>query len=226
MRLRLSSLRAELRRQLTEAGRSKPPRLIVNGYTVPGGKSGLAVRAAIDLLSAHPGTSREDLLSHVWSLVKVDCDFLVSPTSLTTPVGKLWKRERKKSDVIRYYLLPGAEELTGTFHVAQAEETAKAVRVEEEKKRKTLLHLKKMDLAIGDYVVLDPDEWSDPMWRGIWRILKPIGEYLDYVEIEQIDLTAMEVVNSVAVPIEALMKFDGQFDWRPNETLPEDFYSF
>lgn len=226
MKIRLSSLRAELRRQLYETRRAKAERTVVNGYTLPGGQRGLAVRAAVDLLLSHPGIPRKDFLDEMRKTSTAHPSFLVSPTAPNSPLGKLWRRERKKSDVMRYYLLPGAEVLANTFHEAQMKMQAELTRISQEKMRKTLLHLKKMNLSVGDYITFDPEMWPHAVWRGFWRIQAPSPQDLDYVIAEKIDPNEMQVVGSATVPIHDLTKLDAQLDWRPNETLPEDFYSF
>lgn len=82
---------------------------IVNGYTVPGGYSGFAVRRACETVLANPGITQKELLADA-----VMCSGLASgagtagwivspgnPWNGKSPATRLW--ERRKNDVFRCY---------------------------------------------------------------------------------------------------------------------------
>lgn len=80
---------------------------IVNGYTVPGGYSGVAVRRACETVLTNPGITQKDLLHDAIACSGLNLStagWLTSPGNPwngKSPATRLW--ERRKSDVFRCY---------------------------------------------------------------------------------------------------------------------------
>jgi hypothetical protein len=80
---------------------------IVNGYTVPGGYGGVAVRRACEVILNNPGISQKELLEHAVAcsgLGSSTAGWIVSPGNSPTgksPATRLW--DRRKEDVFRCY---------------------------------------------------------------------------------------------------------------------------
>ena len=91
---------------------------IVNGYTVPGGYSGVAVRRACEVILNHPGISQKDLLEVATmcsGLASSTAGWIVSPGNPwngKSPATRLW--ERRKSDVFRCYPNEFTDKVTGS----------------------------------------------------------------------------------------------------------------
>lgn len=111
MQTTVRKLRESIRRSLEES----QVKTVVNGLTIPKGKSGDAMRTIVDYLAVYPDTPM-DVLIHV-------ADHLVSsmqsPKVLSAGLDKLWTRRQGPSprgsrQVWRYSVMPGAEVLRGT----------------------------------------------------------------------------------------------------------------
>ena len=80
---------------------------IVNGYTVPGGYGGVAVRRACETVLAHPGITQNELLADAVAcsgLSLSTAGWLTSPGNPwngKSPATRLW--ERRKEGVFRCY---------------------------------------------------------------------------------------------------------------------------
>jgi hypothetical protein len=78
-------------------------KLIVNGYKVPGGWSGVAVRAACERVLANPGITQKELLEHAVGRSGLNfstAGWITSPGP-KSPATLLW--ERRKEGVFRCY---------------------------------------------------------------------------------------------------------------------------
>jgi len=90
----------------------------VNGYTVPGGYSGVAVRRACEVILNHPGISQKDLLEVATmcsGLASSTAGWIVSPGNPwngKSPATRLW--DRRKSDVFRCYPNEFTDKVTGS----------------------------------------------------------------------------------------------------------------
>lgn len=76
-------------------------KLIINGYNVPGGFGGAAVRRACELIHERPGITQRLLLREVVKFSELNesnAKWIVSETN--GPVGFLWKRSNKYPDII------------------------------------------------------------------------------------------------------------------------------
>lgn len=91
---------------------------IVNGYTVPGGYSGVAVRRACEVILNHPGISQKELLEVATmcsGLASSTAGWIVSPGNPwngKSPATRLW--DRRKSDVFRCYPNEFTDKVTGS----------------------------------------------------------------------------------------------------------------
>ena len=80
---------------------------IVNGYTVPGGYGGVAVRRACETVLAHPGITQNELLADAVACSGLNlgtAGWLTSPGNPwngKSPTTRLW--ERRKEGVFRCY---------------------------------------------------------------------------------------------------------------------------
>lgn len=80
---------------------------IVNGYTVPGGYGGVAVRRACETVLANPGITQKDLLYNAIACSGLNlstASWLTSPGNPwngKSPATRLW--ERREEDVFRCY---------------------------------------------------------------------------------------------------------------------------
>ena len=77
---------------------------IINGYTIPSGRGGVAVRKACELLLADPGMAQTTLLeeaSYYAGVSSSHSGWLVSPNDPKCPLPKLWNRT--KEGVFRHY---------------------------------------------------------------------------------------------------------------------------
>ena len=80
---------------------------IVNGYTVPGGYGGVAVRRACETVLAHPGITQNELLADAVACSGLNLStagWLTSPGNPwngKSPTTRLW--ERRKEGVFRCY---------------------------------------------------------------------------------------------------------------------------
>jgi len=77
--------------------------LVVNGYRVPGGHSGVAVRRACEMVAALPGITQKDLLAEAIRYSGLNgstAGWITSPGS-KSPAGLLW--DRNKEGVFKCY---------------------------------------------------------------------------------------------------------------------------
>jgi len=76
-------------------------KITVGGWTVPGGKAGIAVRRACELIIANPGISQSSLLEQIVEYSgsnRAHATWITSPDSKDperSPTGKLWTREKE-----------------------------------------------------------------------------------------------------------------------------------
>ena len=71
----------------------RDPKLVINGYVVPGGVSRLAVAAAVDLIKAQPGVKQTEVLKRAVSFSGLNlstASWITSPGR--GPCGHLWDR--------------------------------------------------------------------------------------------------------------------------------------
>ena len=112
--------------------KKKPEKITIGGWNVPGGKAGIAVRKACELITSNPGIGQAELL-----MLAVDYSgtnrahmtWLTSPDAKRperSPVGRLW--ERRKEGTWRCYPNAFTSQLSG------AKEALKAYRLEEVRK--------------------------------------------------------------------------------------------
>ena len=107
-------------------------KITVGGWTVPGGKAGIAVRRACELIIANPGISQAELLMLAVEFSgtnRAHMTWLTSPDAKRperSPVGRLW--ERRKEGTWRCYPNAFTSQLSG------AQEALKAYRIEEVRK--------------------------------------------------------------------------------------------
>ena len=77
--------------------------LVINGYRVPGGFSGVAVRRACEMVAAIPGIAQKDLLAEAIRYSGLNgstAGWITSPGS-KSPAGLLW--DRNKEGVFKCY---------------------------------------------------------------------------------------------------------------------------
>lgn len=120
--------------------------LVVNGYKIPTGRTGLAVRWVVDRLVSVPGDRQSLVIKGAVSAADLSNDtgtWLTSKTQSVSPLNKLWRQEKCENRRFGLWLLPGAEVLAGTFTAAKSEY------------QQTLIeHLASHKLSIGDMVKL------------------------------------------------------------------------
>lgn len=108
-------------------------KITVGGWTVPGGKAGIAVRRACELIIANPGISQSALLMLIVEysgMNRAHATWITSPDSKDperSPTGKLWTREREGRG-FRCYPNEWTAQLSG------AQEALKTYRLEEVRK--------------------------------------------------------------------------------------------
>ena len=71
--------------------------MVINGYKIPGGKGGLAVRYAANLIMNNPGVKQGDLLQTVCNLSELNLStsaWITSPGN-KSPAMKLWTRKKE-----------------------------------------------------------------------------------------------------------------------------------
>jgi len=71
---------------------------IVNGYKIPGGLGGIAVRYACELVIRTPGISQQNLLKSAAAMSYLDIShigWLCSPHGINSPAGLLWDRDKR-----------------------------------------------------------------------------------------------------------------------------------
>ncbi len=77
---------------------------IINGYTIPSGRGGVAVRKACELLIANPGMAQSKLHEEACYYAGISSShtgWLVNPNDPKCPLPKLWNRN--KEGVFRHY---------------------------------------------------------------------------------------------------------------------------
>lgn len=70
--------------------------MVINGFKIPGGKGGLAVRIAADLIAKNPGIKQAELLSRACNQVELNLStsgWITSP-GCKSPAMKLWTRKK------------------------------------------------------------------------------------------------------------------------------------
>ena len=88
--------------------------LVINGYKIPSGRSGNAVRYGAHLLSENPGMKMSEFLPAVAKFSNLNeshAGWLTS-AKIGSPATTLWRRQHEGQ--YRLYLQPGAEVLVGT----------------------------------------------------------------------------------------------------------------
>lgn len=86
---------------------AKNAKLTINGYVIPGGKGGLAVRRACELIVKTPGIKQTDLLEVITEFARLNtstASWITSPSSKgkASPSTALWER-RKEGRGFRCY---------------------------------------------------------------------------------------------------------------------------
>jgi hypothetical protein len=114
----------------------KKEKTTVGGWTVPGGKAGIAVRKACELVTSNPGISQAELLMLAVEFSgtnRAHMTWLTSPDAKRperSPVGRLW--ERRKEGTWRCYPNSVTSQLSGSLEALRAyrlEEVRKEFRV-------------------------------------------------------------------------------------------------
>jgi hypothetical protein len=96
-------------------------KLIVNGYRVPTGASGVAVRKACELILANPGISQKEVLEaavRFSGLNHSTATWITSPSS-KSPVGFLWTRQ--KEGTFKCYPNEWTHQVVGSLEALRAE---------------------------------------------------------------------------------------------------------
>lgn len=88
-------------------------RLVVNGYTVPGGFSGIAVRRACETVLANPGVTQKDLLEEAvrYSSLNLGTAGWITSPGPKSPATLLWDRQKEK--VFKCYPNEHTEKVVG-----------------------------------------------------------------------------------------------------------------
>ena len=71
--------------------------MIINGYKIPGGKGGLAVRIAAELIIKNPGIKQGELLERACLLSELNLStagWITTPGKDRSPAEKLWTRQK------------------------------------------------------------------------------------------------------------------------------------
>jgi hypothetical protein len=78
-------------------------RLVINGYIVPGGYGGIAVRRACETVIANPGITQQDLLQEAvrFSGINLGTASWITSPGPKSPAALLW--DRRKEGVFRCY---------------------------------------------------------------------------------------------------------------------------
>lgn len=122
-------------------------KLIVNGYSLPRGYGGVAVRRACELILAHPGIAQKDLLPEAAKFAGLNLStagWITSPGP-KSPAGILW--ERRKETIFRCYPNEHTEKAVGAQTALLNEKIAQPKRRWAEGK---------LTLRVGDLVNLRP----------------------------------------------------------------------
>lgn len=96
-------------------------RLIINGYKVPTGYSGVAVRAACEAVISNPGITQKELLEHAVKISGLNLStagWITSPSS-KSPATLLW--DRRKEGVFRCYPNAFTEQVIGSQNALREE---------------------------------------------------------------------------------------------------------
>lgn len=70
----------------------RDPKLVINGYNVPGGLARIAVAAAVDLIKQQPGVRQSEVLKHALRFSGLNASTSSWITSGKGPLGHLWTR--------------------------------------------------------------------------------------------------------------------------------------
>lgn len=114
--------------------KKKSEKITIGGWTVPGGKAGIAVRKACELITINPGISQAALLNIIVEysgMNRAHATWITSPDAKRpdrSPTEKLWTRE-KDGRGFRCYPNAFTPQLSG------AHEALKAYRLEEVRKQ-------------------------------------------------------------------------------------------
>ena len=70
---------------------------VINGYTIPGGKGGWAVRRACEIIISQPGIGQSKLLESAagWADLNLGTAGWITSPSDKSPAGKLWTRVKE-----------------------------------------------------------------------------------------------------------------------------------
>lgn len=85
----------------------KDQKIVVNGYSIPGGLGRIAVAAAVELVRRNPGVRQTEVLKHAVEfsgLNESTASWITSPGK--GPCGALWER---RGSPYQCYLIPAAE---------------------------------------------------------------------------------------------------------------------
>ena len=96
-------------------------RLVINGFKVPNGWSGVAVRRACETVSANPGITQKDLLEEAirFSGLNLSTSGWITSPGPKSPATVLW--DRRKDGVFRCYPNEHTEKVVGSAEAAVRE---------------------------------------------------------------------------------------------------------